>query len=93
MGRAPAAFLVTRGHCLEASPGRRETEPWLAGSRHRAPGAPFSGCLLLAPPSLSPVSHLGVPELGVSPSKLESREGALRTGQLDEAAVPRTLEA
>ena len=76
-GAAPAAFLVTRGHCLEASPGREgdRAPSWLAADT-RAPGAPSLAARCWPHLSLSPVSHLGVPELGVSPSKLESREGA-----------------
>lgn len=76
-GRGACCFPCHQGSLPGGIPrkGGRQS-PKLAGSRHRAPGAPSLAARCWPHLSLSPVSHLGVPELGVSPSKLESREGA-----------------
>lgn len=72
---APAAFLVTRGHCLEASPagGRQEPSSWLVADT----GLPEPFWLPVVGPTF-PLACLssGGPRAWRSSSKLESREGA-----------------
>lgn len=75
-GGGACCFPCHQGHCPEASPGREgdRAPSWLAPDT-RAPRAPSLGAHCWLHLSPLPVFHLGVPELGVSPSELESGEG------------------